>query len=173
MQFSRMWKCVSLCRYYTTNKLTQKTDVYGFGVVLLELLTSRRAFSEDIHTINWVRSMISEGSVENIIDLRLKGGYDINIAWKVTETALACVDHVSVKRPAMNGVAIELKNCLQAEKTRIGKPNNQSGEISLFLRRWKYEWSNPKTVKSWNCQALWHIFRPDCVCKFNLTNYSL
>ncbi|KAK1436872.1 hypothetical protein QVD17_02656 [Tagetes erecta] len=119
--------------YYTTNKLTQKTDVYGFGVVLLELITSRRAFSEDIHTINWVKSMIAEGSIENIIDHRLKGGFDINIAWKVTEIALACVDHISVKRPAMNDVAIELKNCLQAEKTRIGKPNNQSGEISFDI----------------------------------------
>nr|GFC46427.1 leucine-rich repeat transmembrane protein kinase protein [Tanacetum cinerariifolium] len=56
--------------YYITRRLTEKSDVYSFGVVLLELITSRPAISQNINIINWVKSRIEEGSVEDIIDPR-------------------------------------------------------------------------------------------------------
>ncbi|KAI3670516.1 hypothetical protein L1987_87852 [Smallanthus sonchifolius] len=119
--------------YYLTNRLTEKSDVYSFGVVLLELITSRRAISGDINIIGWVNSMVAKGSVDNLIDPRLEGDFNINTAWKMVELAIACVSHTSIKRPTMNNVVVELKNCLQADKTSSGKPNNQSGYIPFNL----------------------------------------
>ncbi|KAI3684215.1 hypothetical protein L6452_33436 [Arctium lappa] len=120
--------------YYTTNRLTEKSDVYSFGVVLLELITSRPAISKDTYIINWVESMVAKGSVENIIDHRLHGLFDINTAWKVVELAMTCVVRTSVERPTMNDVVTDLKNCLKTEKARRGaKPNNLNAQMSLSL----------------------------------------
>ncbi|KAF5761907.1 putative transferase, protein kinase RLK-Pelle-LRR-I-1 family [Helianthus annuus] len=114
--------------YYTTNRLTEKSDVYSFGVVLLELITGRAAISTDIYIVNWVKSMVEKGSVENIIDPRLYGDFDVNTAWKMVELAMACVDMSSVKRPTMNDVVMELQTCLKG-----AKPNNLNHSMSLSL----------------------------------------
>ncbi|KAM0047935.1 putative transferase, protein kinase RLK-Pelle-LRR-I-1 family [Helianthus debilis subsp. tardiflorus] len=114
--------------YYTTNRLTEKSDVYSFGVVLLELITGRPAISTDIYIVNWVKSMVEKGSVENIIDPRLYGDFDVNTAWKMVELAMACVDMSSANRPAMNDVVMELQTCLKG-----AKPNNLNHSMSLSL----------------------------------------
>ncbi|XP_076898121.1 putative LRR receptor-like serine/threonine-protein kinase At1g05700 [Bidens hawaiensis] len=114
--------------YYTTNRLTEKSDVYSFGVVLLELITGRPAISADTYIVNWVKSMVEKGSVENIIDPRLHGDFEVNTAWKVVELAMSCVDTSSVERPTMNDVVMDLKNCLNG-----AKPNNLNHNMSLRL----------------------------------------
>ncbi|KAF5789792.1 putative transferase, protein kinase RLK-Pelle-WAK-LRK10L-1 family [Helianthus annuus] len=113
--------------YHSTGRLTEKSDVYSFGVLLLELITGRRAITEGVNIVNWVQSLVEEGNVEAIIDSRLEGHFDINTAWKGVETAIACVCLTSVERPTMNDVAMDLKHCVQTEKTR------QSGYMSLNL----------------------------------------
>lgn len=78
--------------------------------------------------------MIEKGSVEDIIDPRLEGIFNIDTAWKVVELAIECVSNTAIKRPAMNDVAMDLKHCLQVEKTpRRTKSSNQSGYVPLNL----------------------------------------
>ncbi|XP_076950197.1 LRR receptor-like serine/threonine-protein kinase IOS1 [Bidens hawaiensis] len=111
--------------YHATTRLTEKSDVYSFGVLLLELITSRRVISEGANIVQWVKSQLEVGNAETIIDSRLDGRFDINTAEKVVETAIACVSPKSIKRPTMNDVVMDLKHCLQAERTR------QSESMSL------------------------------------------
>ncbi|PWA70162.1 leucine-rich repeat transmembrane protein kinase protein [Artemisia annua] len=68
-----------------------------------------------LYSVIWVKSMVEQGNVEKIIDPRLQGDFDTNAAWKVLELALTCVDHTSARRPTMNDVVMDLKNCLKAE----------------------------------------------------------
>ncbi|KAI3796351.1 hypothetical protein L1987_39021 [Smallanthus sonchifolius] len=91
----------------------------------------RRAISTDIHIIYWVKSMVEKGSIENIIDPRLQGDFEVNTARKMVELAVTCVDSSSVKRPTMNDVVTDLRNCLEAEKG--AKPNNLNQNMSLSL----------------------------------------
>ncbi|KAK1425422.1 hypothetical protein QVD17_20774 [Tagetes erecta] len=114
--------------YCVTNRLTEKSDVYSFGVVLLELITGKPATATNIRIINWVKSMVEKGSIENIIDPRLHGDFETNTAWKVVELAMNCVDSSSVKRPTMNDVVIDLKDCLKGAKR-----NNPNQNMSLTL----------------------------------------
>ncbi|XVE52000.1 hypothetical protein DITRI_Ditri02bG0085200 [Diplodiscus trichospermus] len=123
--------------YSTTNRLTEKSDVYSFGVVLLEIITNRpvitRTIDEPTHISNWVGSMLSNGDIENIVDSRLKGEFEINSVWKAIEVAMACLSPASSKRPTMNYVVMELSECLLAEikRTRGVVDEDESESFSM------------------------------------------
>ncbi|RVW51938.1 Retrovirus-related Pol polyprotein from transposon RE2 [Vitis vinifera] len=88
--------------YHASNRLTEKSDVFSFGVVLLEIITSRSPVPgnhEETHIIQW-------------------GDFDINSAWKAVEVAMSCVACTSTERPAMNYVVMELNQCLEMEASR-------------------------------------------------------
>ncbi|KAK2406292.1 putative LRR receptor serine/threonine-protein kinase [Trifolium repens] len=107
--------------YMTSNRLTEKSDVYSFGVVLLEIVTSQAAIiksPDKTHISQWVRSMLYNGDIENIVDSRLQQNFDTNSAWKAVEIGMACVSLNSSNRPNMNEVVHELKECLAAELAR-------------------------------------------------------
>ncbi|XP_047310436.1 probable LRR receptor-like serine/threonine-protein kinase At1g05700 [Impatiens glandulifera] len=107
--------------YYVTNRVTEKSDVYGFGIVLLEIVTGKSAVSRrqgDTHIIQWVGGMISTADANQIADNRLRGDFDTNCLWKLVELAMACVSRESVRRPNMTQVVMELKECLASEIAR-------------------------------------------------------
>ncbi|XP_050234166.1 LRR receptor-like serine/threonine-protein kinase IOS1 [Mercurialis annua] len=109
--------------YYVTNWLTEKSDVFSFGVVLLEIITGRPVIAktrdEMTHISQWVSSMLETGDIHRIVDPRLNGDFEVNSTWKAVELAMACVSTTSAKRPTMNQVVIELNQyCLKTEMAR-------------------------------------------------------
>ncbi|XP_059638956.1 senescence-induced receptor-like serine/threonine-protein kinase [Cornus florida] len=107
--------------YFSSNRLTEKSDVYSFGIVILELITGQPATSKSpgkTHIIQWVSSMLANGDVKSIVDPKLEEDYDVNSAWKVVELAMACASRASTRRPTMNNVVMELKECLATEVAR-------------------------------------------------------
>ncbi|KAK0596807.1 hypothetical protein LWI29_019249 [Acer saccharum] len=119
--------------YYVTNRLKEKSDVYSFGIVLLEIITSRPVVKigedENIHITRWViDDKLGNGDITKIVYPILEGDFETNSAWKAVELALACASHVSSKRPAMNDVVMELKECLAMETAR--KKNGRGSEAS-------------------------------------------
>lgn len=108
--------------YYISNRLNEKSDVFSFGVVILELITGRVVISRDQdrpHISQWVAYMLeTEGDIEKIVDPRLYGEFDANSVWKAIEIAMACVSATGNHRPTMTQVVIELKECLAMEMAR-------------------------------------------------------
>ncbi|CAK8535887.1 unnamed protein product [Lathyrus sativus] len=102
--------------YNRLSQLREKSDVFSFGVVLLEIITGQPAITkteEKIHIIQWVGSMLVEREVKDIVDPRLQGEFDISSATKALDTAMACVAPASINRPTMKHVVMELKQCLE------------------------------------------------------------
>ncbi|CAN6928854.1 unnamed protein product, partial [Brassica oleracea] len=114
--------------YYRTNWLSEKSDVYSFRVVLLEIVTNQPVIDktrERPHINEWVGFMLTKGDIRSIVDPKLMGDYDTNGVWKIVELALGCsgfssgcVNPSSNQRPTMAQVVMELNECVALEIAR-------------------------------------------------------
>ncbi|WOH03887.1 hypothetical protein DCAR_0623288 [Daucus carota subsp. sativus] len=119
---------------------TQKSDVYAFGVVLLELLSGEEPFkyrfekqSGDYRRISVIDAAVeavegggdtTEGRLRRWIDRRLKDSFPVDVAEKLTRLALECVEVEPEKRPNMGRVAgkiskLYLESRVWSEKVRV------------------------------------------------------
>ncbi|XP_029129874.1 lysM domain receptor-like kinase 3 [Cajanus cajan] len=96
---------------------TQKSDVYAFGVVILELLSGEEPlkFRFDEKTRGFVKTSVieaamaavdgGEGRLRNWVDRRLNDSFPVDVVEKLTRVALECVHVDPDKRPNMGRVA--------------------------------------------------------------------
>ncbi|KAG7651031.1 Protein kinase-like domain superfamily [Arabidopsis thaliana x Arabidopsis arenosa] len=99
--------------YASSGKLTEKSDVFSFGVVLLELITGRKPVDTsqplgDESLVEWARPLISHAieteEFDSLADPKLGGNYVESEMFRMIEAAGACVRHLATKRPRMGQV---------------------------------------------------------------------
>ncbi|OWM69872.1 probable LRR receptor-like serine/threonine-protein kinase IRK [Punica granatum] len=100
-----------------TVKITEKCDVYGFGVLALEIVTGKRPveYMEDdvVVLCEMVRGALEEGRVEECVDKALNDSYPPEEAIPVMKLGLICTSQVPSNRPDMAEVVniLELIRC--------------------------------------------------------------
>ncbi|XVF15329.1 hypothetical protein REPUB_Repub09cG0142500 [Reevesia pubescens] len=106
--------------YYSTQHLSAKSDVFSFGVVLLEIISGREPLNihrprNEWSLVEWAKTYIRESKIEEIVDPNIKGGYHAEAMWRVVEAALACIEPFSAYRPCMADIVRELEDALIIE----------------------------------------------------------
>ncbi|GLT30801.1 hypothetical protein SLA2020_055880 [Shorea laevis] len=108
--------------YLSTGQSSEKTDVFGFGILLLELITGQRALefgkaaNQKGAMIDWVRKIHQEKKLEMLVDKDLKNSYDRIELQEMVQVALLCTQYLPVHRPKMSEVVRMLEGDGLAER---------------------------------------------------------
>ncbi|XP_076888298.1 receptor-like protein kinase ANXUR2 [Bidens hawaiensis] len=124
--------------YFASGKLTRKSDVYAFGVVLFEVLCRKRAVDTSIDEeewglARWAQDSIKEGRLKQIVDTDIREAISTKCLKDFSRLAVRCLHSHPKQRPTMAEIMASLESvlCLQekANRTLYG------GGMTIFGRR--------------------------------------
>ncbi|CAL5434623.1 unnamed protein product [Camellia sinensis] len=124
--------------YLSTGQSSEKTDVFGFGILLLELITGMRAleFGKSINQkgamLEWVRKVQQEKKVKVLVDRELGCKYDQIEVGEMVQVALLCTQYLPAHRPKMSEVVCMLEGDGLAEKWAASH-NHINPNTNFFL----------------------------------------
>lgn len=114
--WGRYQMCRILTRLRSSGHLYVKSDVYGFGVVLLEMLTGLRARDttrpeQQRNLVDWAKPYLADRrKVARLVDRRLEGQYPSKAALRVAANlTLRCLSNDPKSRPSMAEVVAVLE----------------------------------------------------------------
>ncbi|XP_006654890.1 proline-rich receptor-like protein kinase PERK8 [Oryza brachyantha] len=136
--------------YASSGKLTERSDVFSFGVVLLELITGRKPVDAsrplgDESLVEWARPLLTRvietGNLEELVDPRLGRSFNEVEMFRMIEAAAACVRYSASRRPKMSQVVraldsladIDLTNGVQPGQSELFNVAN-TAEVRMFQR---------------------------------------
>ncbi|KAG8086106.1 hypothetical protein GUJ93_ZPchr0010g10784 [Zizania palustris] len=121
--------------YATTGKVNDRSDVFSFGVVLLELITGRRPVQSaepynDETLVSWARPLlieaIEEQVVDELIDPVIGANYDAHDMQRLITCAAGAVRYTARSRPRMIQIVRYLEGELSMEELNAGVAPGQS-----------------------------------------------
>ncbi|KAK6942298.1 Leucine-rich repeat [Dillenia turbinata] len=99
-----------------TGSTTPKSDVYGFGVVLLELITGKKPVGDEYPDakestlVNWVRGLVRRNQGSRAIDPKIRGTEPDNQIEEALKIGYLCTADLPSKRPSMQQIVGLLKD---------------------------------------------------------------
>jgi serine/threonine protein kinase len=132
--------------FQVTGVATQKTDVYAFGVVILELLSGLEAVRFELEgndggyrrvsVVDTAREALKEhGGVRKWVDRRLKDSFPMDGSEKMIRVGLECVSEIPKERPGMGRVSMEVsKLYLESKEWEEKLGTNIDFSVSLAPR---------------------------------------
>nr|XP_043618894.1 probable LRR receptor-like serine/threonine-protein kinase At1g56140 [Erigeron canadensis] len=116
--------------YAMRGRLTEKADVFGFGVVALEIISGRpnsdsSLEDEKMYLLEWVWNLYEANSVLELVDERLSE-YDENEARRMMRVALLCTQTSPKQRPSMSRVVAMLSGDIEVTDA-ITRPEYLTG----------------------------------------------
>ncbi|KAA3474659.1 receptor-like protein kinase FERONIA [Gossypium australe] len=113
--------------YALYGELTEKSDVFSFGVVLFEVVFGKKAFNRtsvrinEKHMLEWAADSLWKGTIYHDIDPYLKGRIAPECLNKYLEIASSCVHRKGNERPAMGEVEVTLELALELQERADSK----------------------------------------------------
>ncbi|KAJ7967158.1 Kinase family protein [Quillaja saponaria] len=107
--------------YFMYGKVSDKIDVYAFGVVLLELISGRQPIcsetpKEQESLVMWAKPIIESGDVKGILDPKLEGKFDQVQMQRMVTAASLCITRAARLRPKISQILEILKGDKDVKK---------------------------------------------------------
>lgn len=141
--------------YARTSRLTEKSDVYSFGIVLLELLTGRKAVDNESNLHQLILSKTANNAVMETVDAEITATCkDLGAVKKAFQLALLCTKRQPSDRPTMHEVTRVIASLLPSATTLKQTPTITSMPPSAKSPCYKDEYANLKTPHVLNCPTM-------------------
>ncbi|XP_039145063.1 LRR receptor-like serine/threonine-protein kinase ER1 isoform X1 [Dioscorea cayenensis subsp. rotundata] len=143
--------------YARTSRLNEKSDVYSYGIVLLELLTGKKAVDNESNLQHLILSKAATNAVMETVDPDISATCkDLGAVKKVFQLALLCTKKQSSDRPTMHEVTRVLGSLVQPLP-----PPKQAQQLALLplpttdsaLPSYMNEYANLKNPTALTCTA--------------------
>ncbi|KAL8130557.1 hypothetical protein V2J09_019712 [Rumex salicifolius] len=135
--------------YLTTGKSSEKTDVFGYGITLLELVTGQRAIDfsrleeeEDVLLLDHIKRLLTEKRIHDIVDVNLEA-YNTEEVEMIVKVALLCTQNAPEQRPNMAEVVTMLRGAGLIERWDRWERLEEEGkkqELTQMAKR--FAWAN-------------------------------
>ncbi|CAI0437739.1 unnamed protein product [Linum tenue] len=129
--------------YLLTGRATEKTDVFSYGAVVLEVASGRRPIEKDAaaaaaangngNLVEWVWGLHREGRLLTAADPRLEGEFEEGEMMKVLLVGLACSHPDPLVRPMMRNVVQMLAGEAEVPVVPRAKPTMSFSTSDLLL----------------------------------------
>ncbi|KAF5468239.1 hypothetical protein F2P56_012406 [Juglans regia] len=95
--------------YASTGMLNERSDVYSFGILLMEIISGRNPVdysrpAGEVNLVEWIKTMVTNRNTEGVLDPRLPEKPSSRALKRALLVALRCVDPNAQKRPKMGHV---------------------------------------------------------------------
>ncbi|XP_050248379.1 receptor-like protein kinase HSL1 [Quercus robur] len=119
--------------YAYTLRVNEKSDIYSFGVVILELVTGKCPTDPEFgekDLVKWVSTTIDQKGIDHVIDPTLGSKYKEEIS-KILDIGLLCAGLLPINRPAMRKVVKLLQEAGAGNKS---KRVHKDGKFSPYYQ---------------------------------------
>ncbi|KAF8107795.1 hypothetical protein N665_0116s0002 [Sinapis alba] len=104
--------------YVLWGQLTEKADVYSFGIVAIEIVSGKsntkpRGSADYVSLINWALTLQQKGDILEIVDPMLEGDFNSKEAVRMINVALVCTNSSPSLRPTMSEAVQMLEGVIE------------------------------------------------------------
>ncbi|KAJ1419138.1 Serine/threonine-protein kinase, active site [Sesbania bispinosa] len=141
--------------YASTGMLNERSDVYSFGILIMEVITGRNPVDysrppEEVNLVDWLKKMVSNRNPEGVLDPKLPEKPTSRALKRALLVALRCTDPNAQKRPKMGHVIhmLEAEDSPYKEDRRARKDTGHSPNARVVGDELKEE----ATVSAHDCK---------------------
>lgn len=120
--------------YAYTLRVNEKSDIYSFGVVILEIVTWKRPIAPELgekDLVKWVCSTLDQKGVEHVIDPKLDFCFKEEIS-KILNIGLLCTSLLPINRPSMRRVVKMLQEIGGVDDERNMSREDKDGKLTPY-----------------------------------------
>ncbi|ONK69941.1 uncharacterized protein A4U43_C05F28560 [Asparagus officinalis] len=117
--------------YAYTLRVNEKSDIYSFGVVILELVTGKLPVDPEFgekDLVKWVCTIIEQKGMEHVFDPKLDICFRDEMS-KLLDIGLLCASALPINRPSMRRAVKMIQDVRSDDKFN---PEKKSGKLSPY-----------------------------------------